>query len=92
MNPEDNGPVDAETISARVGSGSAAEQAAARTGESPAANAADRIAALPARLMTPMPDDRLRGWIWPLIITAFAAFLRFNRLSVPNAIIFDETY
>ena len=39
-----------------------------------------------------MPDDRVWGWIWPLVITAFAAFLRFNRLSVPNAIIFDETY
>ena len=44
------------------------------------------------RLMTPMPDDRLWGWIGPLIVTAFAAFLRFNRLSVPDAVIFDETY
>jgi dolichyl-phosphate-mannose-protein mannosyltransferase len=52
----------------------------------------ERIAALRARLITPMPDDRLRGWVWPLIITAFAAFLRFNRLSVPDAVIFDETY
>ena len=42
--------------------------------------------------MTPMPDDRLWGWIGPLLVTAFAAFLRFNRLSVPDAIIFDETY
>jgi dolichyl-phosphate-mannose--protein O-mannosyl transferase len=54
--------------------------------------AAERIAALRARLMTPMPDDRLWGWIGPLIVTLFAAFLRFNRLSVPDAIIFDETY
>jgi len=53
---------------------------------------AERIAALRARLMTPMPDDRLWGWIGPLLVTLFAAFLRFNRLSVPNAIIFDETY
>jgi dolichyl-phosphate-mannose--protein O-mannosyl transferase len=53
---------------------------------------AERIAVLRARLMTPMPDDRLWGWIGPLLITLFAGFLRFNRLSVPNVIIFDETY
>jgi dolichyl-phosphate-mannose-protein mannosyltransferase len=53
---------------------------------------AARIAALRARLMSPMPDDRLWGWIGPLIVTAFAAFFRFNRLVVPRAIIFDETY
>ena len=52
----------------------------------------ERIAALRARLMTPMPGDRLWGWIGPLLVTAFAAILRFNRLSVPNAVIFDETY
>ena len=92
MDPEDDGPDGAETISVAVGPGSAADEAAALTGAAPAANAAERIAALRARLMTPMPDDRLWGWIWPLLITAFAAFLRFNRLSVPNAIIFDETY
>jgi len=54
--------------------------------------AAERIAALRARLVTPMPDDRLWGWIGPLLITLFAGLLRFNRLSVPNAVIFDETY
>jgi dolichyl-phosphate-mannose--protein O-mannosyl transferase len=53
---------------------------------------AERIAALRARLMTPMPDDRLWGWIGPLLVTLFAGLLRFNRLSVPNAVIFDETY
>jgi len=53
---------------------------------------AARIAALRARLMSPMPDDRLWGWIGPLIVTAFAAWFRFNRLVVPRAIIFDETY
>ncbi|HEY6494299.1 MAG TPA: phospholipid carrier-dependent glycosyltransferase [Trebonia sp.] len=54
--------------------------------------AAERIATLRARLMTPMPDDGLWGWIGPLLVTAFAAFFRFYRLSVPNAIMFDETY
>jgi dolichyl-phosphate-mannose-protein mannosyltransferase len=53
---------------------------------------AERIAALRARLITPMPDDGLWGWIGPLLVTAFAAFMRFNRLSVPKAVIFDETY
>ncbi|MCW2892464.1 MAG: Dolichyl-phosphate-mannose--protein O-mannosyl transferase-like protein [Actinomycetia bacterium] len=53
---------------------------------------AERIALLRARLMTPMPGDRLWGWIGPLLVTLFAGFLRFNRLSVPNAIMFDETY
>jgi dolichyl-phosphate-mannose-protein mannosyltransferase len=91
MDPEDDGPVGAETISAPVGPGGA-DVATVRSGDSRAASTAERIAALTARLMTPMPDDRLAGWIWPLIITAFAAFLRFNRLSVPNAIMFDETY
>jgi dolichyl-phosphate-mannose--protein O-mannosyl transferase len=58
----------------------------------PEGGTAERIAALRARLITPMPDDRLWGWIGPLLVTLFAALLRFNRLSVPNAIIFDETY
>ena len=53
---------------------------------------AARISVLRARLMSPMPDDRLWGWIGPLIVTAFAAWFRFNRLVVPRAIIFDETY
>jgi hypothetical protein len=53
---------------------------------------AERIAALRARLMTPMPSDGLWGWIGPLLVTLFAGFMRFNRLSVPNAVIFDETY
>jgi dolichyl-phosphate-mannose-protein mannosyltransferase len=55
-------------------------------------SAAERIAALSARLVTPMPEDRLWGWVGALLVTLFAGFLRFNRLSVPNAIIFDETY
>jgi dolichyl-phosphate-mannose-protein mannosyltransferase len=55
-------------------------------------SAAERIDELRSRLLTPMPDDRLLGWIGPLLVTLFAAFLRFNRLSVPHAIIFDETY
>ena len=33
-----------------------------------------------------------RGWAGPLMVTAFGAFLRFDRLSVPHAVVFDETY
>jgi dolichyl-phosphate-mannose-protein mannosyltransferase len=78
MDPED------ASIGAAVGLSTSADDAASGT--------AGRVAALRARLVTPMPDDRLWGWIGPLLVTAFAAFLRFNRLSVPNAIVFDETY
>ena len=40
-----------------------------------------------------MPDDRLRSWFWALLVTAFGAFLRFDRLQVPRTINnFDETY
>src|SRR6202521_2764448 len=58
----------------------------------PAADEASRLAALRARLASPMPDDGLWGWLGPLLVTAFGAFLRFDRLRVPRALIFDETY
>jgi dolichyl-phosphate-mannose-protein mannosyltransferase len=76
MDPDDGGPVG----TASGGAVSVDDSATAR------------IAALRARLVTPMPDDRLWGWLGPLLVTAFAAFLRFNRLSIPNAVNFDETY
>ena len=53
---------------------------------------AGRLAVLRARLVMPMPDDRPWGWLGPLLVTAFGAFLRFSRLRVPRALIFDETY
>ena len=65
--------------------------AATEAGALPAGTA-ERTSALRARLLTSLPDDRLWGWIWPLLVTAFGAFLRFDRLSVPHALIFDETY
>jgi dolichyl-phosphate-mannose-protein mannosyltransferase len=52
----------------------------------------DRLSILRARLASPMPDDRLWSWVWCLLVTAFGAFLRFDRLAVPRALIFDETY
>src|SRR5271166_2663782 len=58
----------------------------------PATDEASRLAVLRARLASPMPDDGLWGWLGPLLVTAFGAFLRFSRLRVPRALIFDETY
>jgi dolichyl-phosphate-mannose-protein mannosyltransferase len=39
-----------------------------------------------------MPPGRLWGWVGPLIVAAFAGYLRFDRLSIPRSIVFDETY
>ena len=48
----------------------------------PATDEGSRLAVLRARLAAPMPDDRPWGWLGPLLVTAFGAFLRFNRLRV----------
>jgi dolichyl-phosphate-mannose-protein mannosyltransferase len=58
----------------------------------PATDEASRLSVLRARLASPMPDDRPWGWLGPLLVTAFGTFLRFDRLRVPRALIFDETY
>ena len=56
------------------------------TGTSTAADSttdeAGRLAVLRARLAVPMPDDGPWGWLGPLLVTAFGAFLRFDRLRV----------
>src|ERR1700722_256764 len=97
QDPDDDAPggtdVDS-TATTDAGQADAAWTSAARPAydERAGGGTAERIAGVRARLMTPMPDDRLWGWIGPLLVTAFAAFMRFNRLSVPDAVIFDETY
>src|ERR1022692_416816 len=58
----------------------------------PAADETSRLSVLRARLASPMPAGRLWGWLGPLLVTAFGAFLRFDRLRVPRALVFDETY
>jgi dolichyl-phosphate-mannose-protein mannosyltransferase len=58
----------------------------------PATDEASRFAVLRARLVSPLPDDKPWGWLGPLLVTALGTFLRFNRLRVPRALIFDETY
>ena len=43
-------------------------------------------------MVPPMPGSALWGWAGPLLVTVFGRFLRFDRLSVPHAVVFDETY
>ena len=52
----------------------------------------DEASALARRLAPGIPGIALWGWLGPLLVTAFGAFLRFNRLSAPHAVVFDETY
>jgi len=58
----------------------------------PAVDNGTRATAWRDRLVPPMPGSRFWGWVGPLLVTAFGTFLRFSRLSVPHAVIFDETY
>src|SRR5215467_10426607 len=44
------------------------------------------------RLVPPIPGSVLWGWLGPLLVTAFGTFLRFDRLSTPPTVVFDETY
>jgi dolichyl-phosphate-mannose-protein mannosyltransferase len=53
---------------------------------------ADPGSALRDRLVPPIAGSTVVGWLGPLLITALGTFLRFNRLSVPPSIVFDETY
>ncbi|GAA4581467.1 phospholipid carrier-dependent glycosyltransferase [Planotetraspora phitsanulokensis] len=45
-----------------------------------------------ARLVPEMPGNALRGWLGPLAVTAFGAYLRFFGLGEPKAVVFDETF
>src|SRR5580693_5256104 len=49
-------------------------------------------ASLRARLVPPIAGGAFWGWAGPLLVFAFGAYLRFNRLGVPKSVIFDETY
>jgi len=44
------------------------------------------------RLASLVPADRWLGWIGPGLVTLLAGFLRFNRLSRPSGLMFDEVY
>jgi dolichyl-phosphate-mannose-protein mannosyltransferase len=69
-----------------------AEAGPAGPGGTAAAAQASRAAELRDRLAPPIPGSAGLGWAGPLLVTAFGAFLRFNRLGVPHAVVFDETY
>jgi len=89
MDPDNSGPGGAGTDQIAVGPADDTVSVRAAAGDG---RAAERIAELRARLMTPLPDDGWWGWIGPLLVTLFAGFCRFYRLSIPHAIVFDETY
>jgi len=57
----------------------------------PATETAGETTALRDRLVSSLPGDQVLGWLGPLLVTAFGAYLRFNRLAVPRTLIFDET-
>jgi dolichyl-phosphate-mannose-protein mannosyltransferase len=52
----------------------------------------ERGTELRARLVPPLMGSAAWGWAGPLLVTAFGTFLRFDRLSKPPSIVFDETY
>jgi dolichyl-phosphate-mannose-protein mannosyltransferase len=58
----------------------------------PAGAQAAAAAQIRSRLVPPIPGSAAWGWAGPLLVSLFGAFLRFNRLSVPHAAVFDETY
>ncbi|GAA2422283.1 phospholipid carrier-dependent glycosyltransferase [Actinomadura vinacea] len=43
-------------------------------------------------LAPPIPGNVVLSWLGPLLVTIFAGFLRFDRLEMPKAVVFDETY
>jgi dolichyl-phosphate-mannose--protein O-mannosyl transferase len=44
------------------------------------------------RMVPPMPGSVAWGWAGPLLVTLFGGILRFDNLSAPKAVVFDETY
>lgn len=61
---------------------------------------AETLARIRARLVRPMPTDRLLGWAIPLLITVVSGWLRLWHITVPsgktlhhsNGLVFDEVY
>jgi dolichyl-phosphate-mannose--protein O-mannosyl transferase len=68
------------------------ENAPAAKDASPAPAPPPAAPELRRRLVPPMTGSPLLGWAGPLLVTLFGAFLRFYRLGVPRAVVFDETY
>jgi len=45
-----------------------------------------------ARLLRPLPDDGIWGWVLPGVIAGIGAILRFWHLGRPSTVVFDEVY
>jgi dolichyl-phosphate-mannose--protein O-mannosyl transferase len=66
----------------------------------PAADPLEALQRIRARLLRPLPNDRLLGWLLPLAVTLLGGIARFWRITRPgghsltthNSIVFDETY
>ena len=66
----------------------------------PSLSAVEALDRIKARLIRPMPADRLRGWLLPLAVTLLAGIARFWRITRPgghtlgsrDSLVFDETY
>ncbi|MGH3400622.1 MAG: phospholipid carrier-dependent glycosyltransferase, partial [Streptosporangiaceae bacterium] len=77
---------------------SAAPQLSAADGPAQAASSARATSPVGAerglreRLVPPMPGRAFWGWAGPLLVTLFGGFLRFDHLSVPRGLVFDEVY
>jgi dolichyl-phosphate-mannose--protein O-mannosyl transferase len=66
-------------------------------GEEPGMHPEDGAATRPFgrlrdRMVPVLPGSAFWGWAGPLLVTLFGTYLRFSRLSVPKAVVFDETY
>jgi dolichyl-phosphate-mannose--protein O-mannosyl transferase len=62
------------------------------TAPAPATASGRRTSALREWLAPAIPGSAPLSWLGPLLVTALAAFLRFDRLGSPKAVVFDETY
>ena len=82
---------DPDGATARDDGESSADQLAAANLR-PRAGAAAARPTLRDRLVPAMPGDGRWGWGGPLLVTAFAAVLRFWNLGQPRVFSFDETY
>jgi dolichyl-phosphate-mannose-protein mannosyltransferase len=67
---------------------------------SPAVSQGEELVRIRAKLVRPLPSDRLRGWLLTLAVTLLAGFARFWRITRPGGhvlsskkdLVFDETY
>jgi dolichyl-phosphate-mannose-protein mannosyltransferase len=66
----------------------------------PSVAAGEELARIKAKLVRPLPTDRLRGWLLPLAVMILAGIARFWRITRPGGhalttkkdLVFDETY